>query len=196
MSSLYSLVPRKAPRLGGREGRGLLARGVTAVLGDWMSQLLSLCILFCRVEVMRTERVARGSTRSVWLPAAGPQPQRLFPGNTEIQYLSREVLVSRGPPWVGSPCPFALYLPPSRPNKQALRRGRGACQGAREMGFVTASDLNPVVTVWQEPRDLAEITGLLSWSTDSSWNTEGGIERPLFVLAWQVSQQPLTSQTA
>lgn len=96
-----------------------------------------------------------------------------------------------GAPWVGSPCPLGLYLPPSRPNKQALRRGRGACQGAREMGFVTASDLNPLVTVWQEPRDLAEITGLLS-----SWDMEGAIEQPLFILAWQVSQQPLTSQTA
>lgn len=101
-----------------------------------------------------------------------------------------------GSPWVGSPCPLGLYLPPSCPTKQALRRGQGACQGAREMGFVTASDLNTLVTVWQDPRDLAEITGLLSWSTDSSWDTEGAIEQPLFVLAWRVSQQPRTSQTA
>ena len=71
----------KGTKAGRQGGPGF---GVTAVLGDWMSQLLSLCILFCRVEVMRTERVARGSTRSVWLPAAGPQPQRLFPGNTEM----------------------------------------------------------------------------------------------------------------
>ena len=42
----------------------MLARSVTAMLGDWMSQLLSLCILFHQAEVMRTERVARGST---WL---------------------------------------------------------------------------------------------------------------------------------
>lgn len=96
----------------------------------------------------------------------------------------------------GEPLPFGALLAPLPPQQQALRRGRGACQGAREMGFVTASDLNPLVTVWQEPRDLAEITGLLPWSTDSSWDTEGAIEQPLFILAWQVSQQPLTSQTA
>lgn len=98
---------------------------------------------------------------------------------------------------MGSPCPTVLYLPPRpRPNRQALRRGWGVCEGAREVGFVRASDLNPLVNVWQEPRDLAEITELLSWSTVSSWDTEGGLEQPLFVLAWHVRQQPPTSQTA
>ena len=65
VSSFYSLVQRRAARLGGRESWGLLTCGVTAGLCEWMSQLLSLSILFCWVEVMRTERVARGSTRRV-----------------------------------------------------------------------------------------------------------------------------------
>lgn len=43
-----------------RESWGLLACGITAVLCEWMSQLLSLSILFW-VEVMRTERVARAA---------------------------------------------------------------------------------------------------------------------------------------
>lgn len=99
----------------------------------------------------------------------------------------------------GEPLPYGALLAapsPPRPNKQALRRGWGVCEGTREVGVVRASDLNPLVTVWQEPRDLAEITGLLSWSTESSWDTEGGIEQPLFVLTWHVRQQPPTSQTA
>lgn len=55
----------KSSKAGGRESWGLLACSITAVLCEWMSQLLSLSILFCWVEVMRTERVARDSTRRV-----------------------------------------------------------------------------------------------------------------------------------
>lgn len=61
----FTALCREEQQGGGRESWGLLACGITAVLCEWMSQLLSLSILFCWVEVMRTERVARDSTRRV-----------------------------------------------------------------------------------------------------------------------------------
>lgn len=61
-SSRHHFTACVAPGLGGRESWGLLTHGVTAELCDGMSASEPQRPLLW-VEVMRTERVTRGSTR-------------------------------------------------------------------------------------------------------------------------------------
>lgn len=57
--------------------------------------------------------------------------------------------------------PCGSHMPPLLPRPGCQTR-MGVSQGPRETGFVRASELKPC-TAWPEARDLAEITGLLSW---------------------------------